>query len=139
MLKVILFAIITVFILNSCKTETVKPTLSYPGTWNATYTMQSSSFSDNYKLYNWTAKLTINADGTAQAIHQPGNPIFPNQVLTENLKWGKIDDHTIYLRSVNWSVTSQTMNYQVKEYGNNYIKLDGFDDLSQYWQLVLRK
>lgn len=138
-IRLTLLTIIAAFILNGCKTETIKPTLSYPGTWNATYTMQSSSFADNYKLYNWTAKLTLNSDGTAQAIHQPGNPIFSGQVLTENLKWGTIDDHTMYLRSLNWSVTSQTMNYEVKEYSTNYIKMTGFDDLSQYWELVLRK
>ena len=136
--RTILFAIITALILNSCKTETIKPTLSYPGTWNATYSMQSSSFSDNYKLYNWTAQLTINNDGTAQAIHQPGNPIISSQVVTENFKWGIIDDHTMYLHSLNWSVT-EDMSYRVLEYSNNYIKMDGFDGFSQYWQLTLKK
>lgn len=138
-IRLTLLSIIAVFILHGCKTETIKPTLSYTGTWNAAYTLQSSSFADNYKLYNWTAKLTINSDGSAQAVHQPGNPIFSDQQVTENLHWGIIDDHTMYLRSLNWSVTSQTMDYEVKEYGTNYIKMAGFDDLSQYWELVLRK
>ena len=134
-----LFSIAAVILmLSSCKTETVKPALSFPGTWNATYKMQSSSFADNYKLYNWTAQLTLNADGTAEAVHQPGNPIASGEVITEHFKWGILDDQTMYLHSLNWSVT-EAMSYRVLEYGNNYIKMDGFDGFSQYWQLTLKK
>jgi len=31
------------------------------------------------------------------------------------------------------------MSYRILEYGNNYIKMDGFDGFSQYWQLTLKK
>jgi hypothetical protein len=137
--KSVLLTFIIALSIGACKKETVNQKLSYLGIWTANYTLHSTSFVDNYKVYNWTSKLTINMDGTAQAIHPPGNPIITNQQVAENLKWGVIGDHTMYLRSLNWSVTSQTMNYNVREYGNNYIKMDGFDDLSQYWELVLNK
>jgi hypothetical protein len=124
---------------TACKKEVTKPALKFPGVWNASYTMYSSSFSDDYRVYRWNSKLTINADGTAEAVHQPGNPIFTDTLVTEHLKWGAIDAQTMYLRSLNWSVTSTTMDYRVLEYSDNYIKLDGFDDLSEYWQLKLTK
>jgi len=136
--RVFIIGVIAI-IATSCKTDVVKPALKFPGAWNASYTMQSSSFVDNYKLYHWASKLTINADGTALANHQPGNPIFPDSTVTEHFKWGIINAQTMYLRSLNWSVTSTTMNYRVLAYGTNYINMDGFDDLSQYWQLTLTK
>jgi hypothetical protein len=129
----LLFAVI--FTTLGCKKETVQPKLNVVGTWNVNYTMHSASFADNYKVYNWAAKLTVNADGTAHAVHQAGNPIFNDKQVDEDFKWGYIDDHTVYLRSLNWSVTSQTMNYDVREYSNSY----GFDDLKQFWETTLKK
>ncbi|MCQ6956727.1 hypothetical protein [Mucilaginibacter aquariorum] len=122
-----------------CKTETTNPAIKFEGTWTATYTMQSGSFTDDYKLYSWTAKLVINADGTAHATHGTGNPIINNDSVEEDFSWARIDDHTMYLRSKNWSVTNNTMNYEIREYSSNYIKMDGFDDNLQFWTLIIKK
>ena len=133
------FSLLLLILLSAglaCKKETIPPKLTFDGTWKATFTYYYNGQADDPMI--WSSDLTINSDGTAQANHKYGNPISDNNV-DEYYSWAKVDDQSIYLRSKNWSVTNNTMIYVVKEYSREHIILEGFDDNSQFWHLVLRK
>jgi len=138
-IKFVCWLLLGILVCGCKKALEVKPKLALEGNWKASYTMASSSFVDDYKTYKWSADLSLEADGSAKAVHQQGNPIFYDKEVVEFLNWGKVDETTFFLRSKSWSVTSRTMNYEVREYGINYIRMEGFDDNLQFWTLVLRK
>ena len=126
--------------LAGCSKEEANDFAGFDGTWQAEYTVESDigPLTFMYTVYKWPAEMTLNADGTGTVIHQAPNIFFLDQVVTETVSWQQINADSVAIFSSNSSRTDQ-MKYEILEIGDNYRKIQGFDDLDDPWVIVMTR
>lgn len=135
-----LFCFAAILMLGGCKKEETNNFASFAGTWQAEYTVESDigPLTFMFTTYKWPAEMTLNADGTGQVVHQAPNIFFLDLVVNETVSWKQINDDSVSIFSSNSSRTDQ-MKYEILQIGDNYRKIQGFDDLDDPWVIEMTR
>ena len=140
-MKIALFTCMAVaLLLTGCKKETDSSYADFSGKWQASYSVESDlgPLTFVFTTYQWTAEMTLNADGTGTIVHQAPNVFFLDQVVNETVNWEQINEDSVAMYSSNSSRTDR-MKYEILKISDNYRLIQGFDDLDDPWIIEMTR